>query len=328
METEEKSFCEVSTVKQDNSEFQEQETSLANISEAKLDSVQMSEQLYNSAGLSPIVEAGLKDYDSQIRQESKLINKVLGPSAGDIKGYGDAVAKRVAVAIYEMLNRQYGGKMGDMRSYILALEDERNRANMRYDELMGKVVGILGDEYKSLRTDSNAFMEKLTTLMGEDMKASKINYSELASKLADIDSLRDQVKELEGEKIQLTQNYEDRISMLEGARSEEKTKFEARITGLEQEKASLTDALLKSRTDYAGFKEAIANLADSAPGEGIGKAYGKELHSYVLKDSKVPDIVIEGVGKFIDFEKYLAVAVERGVKEVSQRIHEIVGKSP
>jgi hypothetical protein len=47
-----------------------------------------------------------------------------------------------------------------------------------------------------------------------------------------------------------------------------------------------------------------------------------------LKDSKVPDIVIEGVGKFIDFEKYLAVAVERGVKEVSQRVHEIVGKSP
>ena len=177
-------------MEKNKSDSQEQETSIVEVEEMNLESTQLAEQLYNSAGLDPVVDAGLKDYDKQIEQENKLINKVFGPRGSDIKGYGEAVARRVAFAVYSLLNKQYGGKVGDLRSYIMALEDERNRANMRYDELMGKVVGILGEEYKSLRTDSNAFMDKLTTIMGEDAKTAKINYSELAERLADIDGLR------------------------------------------------------------------------------------------------------------------------------------------
>ena len=66
-------------------------------------------------------------------------------------------------------------------------EEDRERANARYDELMGRVVGILGDEYKELRTDSKAFMEKLTTVLGEDLKESRIDHGALAERLADID---------------------------------------------------------------------------------------------------------------------------------------------
>jgi hypothetical protein len=55
------------------------------------------------------------------------------------------VAKRVALAGSALVNKQYGGKVGDLRSYIMTLEDERNGANTRYDELMGRVVGILGE---------------------------------------------------------------------------------------------------------------------------------------------------------------------------------------
>jgi len=36
-------------------------------------------------------------------------------------------------------------------------------------------------------------------------------------------------------------------------------------------------------------------------------------------------MVIDGVGKFIDFRKYLGLAVERGVKEVCERIEKILG---
>ena len=127
-----------------------EETSLETMS---LEEAQQAEQLYNSAGLDPVVDAGLKDYDERIQVENKLISKVLGPRGSDIRGYGEAVAKRVAYAVYSLMNKQYGGKMGDLRSYIMTLEDERNRANDKYDELMGRVIGILGEEYKELRSD-------------------------------------------------------------------------------------------------------------------------------------------------------------------------------
>ncbi len=74
---------------------------------------------------------------------------MLGTRGSDVKGYGEAVAKRVAFAVYQMLNRQYGGKVGDLRAHINALQDERDRAKDKYDELMGRVVGILGEEYRT-----------------------------------------------------------------------------------------------------------------------------------------------------------------------------------
>jgi hypothetical protein len=64
--------------------------------------------LYNSAGLDPVVDAGLKDYDKRIQQENKLLSKVLGARGSDMRGYGEAVAKRVAFAVYALLNKEYG----------------------------------------------------------------------------------------------------------------------------------------------------------------------------------------------------------------------------
>jgi len=194
------------------SDFEEETTSIVKIEEMSLEESQLAEQLYNSAGLDPVVEAGLKDYDKHIKKEDKLITKVFGTRGTDIKGYGEAVAKRVAFATYALLNRQYGGKVGDLRSYIMTLQEERDRANARYDELMGRVVGILGDEYKDLRTDSKEFMERMTTILGEDLKESKIDKKELAEKLADIDGLRSRITTLEKEKEQLKEKHESQIT--------------------------------------------------------------------------------------------------------------------
>ena len=77
--------------------------------------------------------------------------------------------------------------------------------------------------------------------------------------------------------------------------------------------------------DHDRLKTAIATLAELIPDEETGKSLGEELYSFLLKDSKVPHMVIEGVGKFIDFKKYLAVAVNRGASEVRKRIEEILG---
>ena len=290
------------------------ERQLIKIEEMSLEETQLAEQLYNSAGLGPVVDAGLKDYDEDLRQEDKLISKVLGPRGSDIKGYGEAVAKRVAFAIYALLNKQYGGKVGDLRSYIMTLEDERDRASTRYDELMGRVVGILGDEYKELRTDSKAFMENLTTIMGEDLKESKINQEALAERLADIDGLRSQIRSLDKEREQLKERYESQIAELN-----------SRVTGLESEKTNLTSDLEQLREDHNELRTSITTLVEASPSEEMGEKLGEELYAFLLKDSKVPGMVIDGVGKFIDFKKYLGVAVERGAKEVCKRVEETLG---
>jgi len=349
------------------SDFEEQTTSIVKIEDMSLEDMQVAEQLYNSAGLDPVVDAGLKDYDKRIQVENKLINKVLGTRASDIRGYGEAVAKRVAMAIYGQLNRQYGGKVGDLRSYIMSMEEDRDRANIRYDELMGRVIGILGDEYKALRTDSNTFMEKLTTLMGEDVQASKIDQKELAESLADIDGLRAQIQAIAEEKKQQRESaeaeaaaqkkehadelkklqaqitrLETKIERLEAEKSalnrkhnEEQKELKAQISGLdtktgklEAEKTALSGDLKKLRDDHRQLVTALSKLVSTLPDEEIGKKMGDELHSFVLKDSKVPDVVIEGVGKFIDFKKYLGEAVERGVREVTKRVEETLKTVP
>jgi len=299
-----------------------------------LEETQLAEQLYNSAGLDPVVDAGLKDYDELLQREDKLISKVLGPRRSDIKGYGEAVAKRVAFAIYALLNKQYGGKVGDLRSYIMALEDERNRANTRYDELMGRVVGILGEEYKELRTDSKAFLEKLTTIVGEDLKESKIDHEALAGKLADIDDLRAQIRTLREEKEQLKGNYELQVKAIKNEHNEEVgnlksqiSELDLRIKELESENTTLTSDLAQLRGAYNQLKTAITTLSGEISYEKIGKEFGEELYAFFLKDSKIPGMLINGVGKFIDFKKYLGYAAVKGAEEANKQAEETLRKA-
>jgi len=311
------------------SDSEEKTTSIIRIEEMSLEEAQLAGQLYNSAGLDPVVDAGLKDYDKRLQLMNKLINKVFGPSGSDIKGYGEAVAKRVAFAIYTLLNKQYGGKVGNLRSYIMTLEEERDRANTKYDELMGNVVGILGDEYKELRTDSNAFMERLTAVLGEDAKKSRIDYKALAGRLADIDGLRLQIRTLVKEKEQLKKSYESQITALINEHNEEVgnlrsqiAELDSRVKGIESEKTTLTSDLAQVRENYDHLKTAITTLAEAIPHEEIGKKLGEELHDFLLKDSKVPGMVIDGVGKFIDFRKYLGMAAKKGAELASKHVEQ------
>jgi len=288
-----------------------EEKQLIKIEEMNLEETQLAEQLYNSAGLDPVVDAGLKDYDKRLQQENKLISKVIGPRGSDIRGYGEAVARRVAFAVYALLNKQYGGRVGDLRSYIMTLQEERDRANTKYDELMGRVVGILGDEYKELRTDSKAFMERLTSVLGEDIKESKIDHQALAGRLADIDGLRSQIKTLNEEKKELKETRESQIADMD-----------LKIKGLESEKRILANDLARLKKDYDQLKNAITTLASAIPHEEIGKKLEEELYDFLLKDSRVPNKVIDGVGKFIDFRKYLGLAAVKGTEEATKQAEE------
>ena len=310
-----------------------EEKHLIKIEEMSLEEKQLAEQLYNAAGLDPVVDEGLKDYDKRLQLENKLINKLLGPRGSDIKGYGETVAKRVALAVYTQLSKQYGGKVGDLRSYIMALEGEKDRANARYDELMGRVVGILGEEYKELRTDSKTFMERMTAVLGEDLKESRINYQALAERLADIDSLRSQIAALNEEMAKLVEKYEFQIAALKNEHNQaveslrsKIAELDSKIERLESDKTTLTAELAQLKGNYDQLKTAIAMVPEIIPYREMRERLGEELYNFLLKDSKVPDVVIKGVGSFIDFKKYLGIAAEEGVKEASKHTEKILAK--
>lgn len=90
----------------------EETTSLAKIEDMNLDETQFAERLYYSAGLDPVIEAGMKDYEKRIQVENKLIDKVFGIRESDIRGYSESVAKRVAFAIYSLLMSSMVEKLG------------------------------------------------------------------------------------------------------------------------------------------------------------------------------------------------------------------------
>lgn len=79
------------------------------------------------------------------------------------------------------------------------------------------------------------------------------------------------------------------------------------------------------RANYNRLSSAITT-AKAIPYEEIGEKLGVELHRFLIEDSKIPGLVLDGVGRFIDFKKYLAMAAERGAKEGCKRAEEILKK--
>jgi len=80
-------------------------------------------------------------------------------------------------------------------------------------------------------------------------------------------------------------------------------------------------------SNHAKLRAAAAGIDGSVDYAEIRKRMGPEMHDFVLKDSKVPDAVIDGVGKFIDLKKYLAHAVETGAREAAKKAAEILKAS-
>lgn len=271
-----------------------------------LEQKQLAERLYHQLGLDPVIDKVLKEYSQSLIGMDRATDKVFGPY--DIKGRADAVAKTSALIAYAALSEQYKQELGNLESQLTTLEGERDKERNNYDKLVGKVAEIVGGDYDELKT----------------------NYNEIVERLASVEHLKSQVAILNKEKAQLTKSYESQIA-----------ERDSRIEGLESEKTALASELEQLRVkyseleathetltrDYAQLKAATTTLAEEIPYEQIKKESGKELYAFLLKDSKVPDAVIDGVGKFIDFKKYLGMAAEKGAKEASKHAEEILGKT-
>jgi len=271
-----------------------------------LEQKQLADGLYHQLGLDPVVDKVLREYSESLSGMDRATDKVFGPY--DIKGRADAVAKVSALVTYAAVKEQHDREVGNLESQMVVVAKERDKERKNYDKLVGKVAEVVGGDYESL----------------------KANYNEIVDRLADVEHLKSQVSNLNKEKAELTERYESRIagyeSKLEGLESEKRT-LAGEFEQLKEKHSELESTYETLTRDYNQLKTAITTLADAIPYEEIKKKSGDELFAFLLKDSKVPDAVIEGVGKFIDFRKYLGMAAKRGAKEAFSRVEEILGET-
>ena len=280
------------------------------LEEMSLEQKQRAERLYHELGLDPVVDRVLKEFPKSLSGMDRVTDKILGPY--DIKGRADAVAKVTALVTYAMVSEHYNKEVGNLESHITTVEGERDKTRTNYDNLVEKVAEGVGGDYEEL----------------------KANYGQLVERLAEVEHLRAQVATLNKEKAQLTKRYESQITTLKDEHNEEAGNLRAEITErdseikeLESGKVALTGELGQLREDYNQLKTAITMLAGAIPYEEIRKKLGEEVYTFLLKDSKVPGAVIDGVGKFIDFKKYLGITAERGAKEAYKHVEEMLGKT-
>jgi len=287
---------------------------LIKLEEMSLEQRQQAERLYHQLGLEPVVNKVLKEFPKSLAGMDRVTDKIFGPY--DVKGRADAVAKITALATYAALSEQYNKRAGDLGARITSVEGERDHIKTDYDNLVAKVADVVGGSYEEL----------------------KANYNELVTRLSDVEQLGSQAATLTKEKAQLTERYESQITALKDEHEKETSNLkgqlaerDAKVEGLESDKTTLTrelDQLRETSTrDYDLLKIAATTMAEAIPYEEIKKKLGEEMYDFLLEDSKVPDKVIGGVGRFIDFKKYLAVAVEKGAKEAGKHAEKILGKA-
>jgi len=176
-------------------------------------------------------------------------------------------------------------------------------------------------------------MEKLNVTLGEDLAESRIDQKALAETLADIDGLRANIKQLEKEKGVLVKEHAEIVASLKADHKEIENRLQddikqnkVEIKNLEENRDTLEKELSAQRGHFEKLKESASQIPFAIKNEEIGEAQADGLYKYLVKDSKVPNLVLEGVGKFIDFKKYLKAAVSKGAEEAALQAEAILKK--
>ncbi len=300
----------------------------------------MAERLYAQLGLDPVVEKVLREYRTSLSGVDRATDRVFGPF--DIKGRAESVAKVTALMTYSALHQQYTRELDQMQEQIGEVESQRDRERANYDALAQKVADVVGSDYEELKTNYEEVVGKLSDV--EHLKLQTVVLNQEKNDI--VQRYEDHIAGLQKEKTGAFARYEGELNALREEHRQAADDLRSqidergkRIAVLEQEKAGLIaecdeyarrlDELRKAHADleernaalsgdHERLKAAGAGLETSIDFESIRKRMGIEMHTFVLGDSKVPDAVIDGVGKFIDFKRYLGLAAEAGAREAAK----------
>ena len=91
--------------------------------------------------------------------------------------------------------------------------------------------------------------------------------------------------------------------------------LEVQVSELKSYQADLEARLSALTAEHTALKTAAKDLESSLDFAEVRTRLGAEMHTHMMTDSKVPHAVIDGVGKFLDFGKYLGEAAEAGARD-------------
>jgi len=320
------------------------EGDLTQIERTGLTEEQVREQLYAVLGLEAVVRKVPGEYDEEYGKYLSPVEKTLDKIIGHDPWASIRIATKLgAFETYKVLRGMYDKKVGNLSSQITILEEKLDESDADYHTLAERLAGFaeritgrVEEDYSELKTDRKALEERVTGITERVTGIIEGEYDKLKTDYETLnkeaDHLRAQIDTLNKEKTQLTKRYESQIterdSKIKGLESEKTTlasELEQLRDDYNQLKTTLTSELEQLRADYNQLKAAIT-IAKAIPYEEIGEKLQEGLYTFLLKDSKVPGMVIDGVGKFIDFKKYLGIAAERGAKEAHKHTEEILRK--
>ncbi len=319
----------------------------------------MAERLYSQLGLDPVVEKVLKEYNTNLKGMDRATDRVFGPFdiKGRAESVAKVASLMTYSALHHQYTKELD-QMQDQIGAVEGQRD-RERANYdSLVQKVADVVGGDYEELKTNYEDvvdrlSDVEHLKLQSVVLNQEKTDLVQryecqIGELQKEKNDlVQRYECQIGELQKEKADTSARYEAEINALREEHRQASDDLRSqladrgqRIEVLEQEKAAVTaerdefvrqlEELRKAHADlearhatlsgnHERLKAASAGLETSIDFDEIRKRNGTEMHTFVLEDSKVPDAVIDGVGKFIDFKRYLGVAAEAGARDAVKK---------
>lgn len=271
--------------------------------------LEIDEKELKSSQLMKIDKLSLINMDLKERQKAEALYYQLGL---------DPIVSKVLTDYPEMLSG-----MDRVTDKILGAYDVKGRADAvakvtalvtyaamseHFSKKVGEMNGEitkLSEERDHVRSNYEGLVEKVADVVGGDYQELKSNYQVLIDRLNQVESLNKQVGEQKKERAILKKDHESEVKKLKWANETLSLENSAIWETIKQLKESLPERV--------GCKEMSEQMV-------------VELNEFLLKDSKVPKMVMEGVGKFIDFKKYLGLAVEKGAKEAVSRVIGLLDK--
>ncbi len=274
------------------------------------------------------VQQQISEAESQRDREKAnydaLVQKVADVVGGDFdqlkSSYDEVVRKLGEIELLrsqiESLSREKAELMQRHDAQVAQLQKDKAELNRLHegqraamqrekDEVVNRYEVQIGDLQKDKADTISRYEEELAKLREEFRKAADDLRAEIADRGERISALEKEKATVIGERESLATQLED----------------------LKKAHADLDSRHVSLGVNHSKLRAAAAGVEGSVDYAEIRKRLGPEMHEFVLKDSKVPDAVIDGVGKFIDLKKYLAHAVEAGAREATKKAAEVLKAS-
>jgi chromosome segregation ATPase len=316
----------------------------------------MAERLYSQLGLDPVVDKVLKEYQTNLKGVDRATDRVFGPYdiKGRAESVAKIATLMTYTALHQQYSQEVEGmqqqvddvsgqrdkERANYDSLVMKVADivggDYDELKSNYDEVVQRLSDVehlksqtsvlnqekseLTQRYEAQLADGQRERAELTQRHEMQLaEAQKERADGVARYEAQIAAMRDEHKAAADDLRSQLAERASHIARLEGEKAAviaERDGLQVQVAELKAYQAELESQLGALRADHAALKSAAEGIEAGTDFSELRTRLGAELHTFMMSDSKVPHAVIDGVGKFLDFKKYLGHAAEAGARDV------------